>query len=229
VITVPLYPGIASTTVAGSVILDGTAADIGADGVQAAGATGKAADAGHVHPNSADLSLSIAPTGATGETFPRRQALSASGALVSGTLYATLIPLPAGLVVNNITMLTNTTAKTGGSHGWYVLLDSSRVVKAVTTDQTDAATVWGVASTPYTLATNAYTTTYSGLYYVGVMVVATGMPTFSCSTNPATGITSAAPVMAGTSNTAQTTPPSTGTTMNAITSAGSYHFYGYTS
>lgn len=40
----------ATTSTAGVVQLDGTAADIAALGTQAAGATGKAADAGHVHP-----------------------------------------------------------------------------------------------------------------------------------------------------------------------------------
>ena len=40
----------ATTSTQGAVILDGTAADIQPVGVQAAGATGKAADAGHVHP-----------------------------------------------------------------------------------------------------------------------------------------------------------------------------------
>jgi hypothetical protein len=59
----PLYPGIASTTVAGSVILDGTASDIAATGVTAAaGSVGKAADAGHVHTG---LSL-VAATAAAG-------------------------------------------------------------------------------------------------------------------------------------------------------------------
>lgn len=42
----------ASTTGAGVVQLDGTAADIAALGAQAAGSTGLAADAGHVHPTS---------------------------------------------------------------------------------------------------------------------------------------------------------------------------------
>lgn len=45
----PTLPS-ASTSVAGVVQLDGTAADIAALGSQAAGSVGKAADAGHVHP-----------------------------------------------------------------------------------------------------------------------------------------------------------------------------------
>lgn len=52
----PALP-VASVSVAGVVQLDGTAADIAALGTQAAGATGKAADAGHVHPTTGLLPL----------------------------------------------------------------------------------------------------------------------------------------------------------------------------
>ncbi|MFE9003093.1 hypothetical protein ACFYOY_13270 [Streptomyces sp. NPDC007875] len=45
----------ATTSTAGVVQLDGTAADIAPLGTQAAGATGKAADAGHVHPTTGVL------------------------------------------------------------------------------------------------------------------------------------------------------------------------------
>jgi hypothetical protein len=218
-----------TTSTAGKLQLDGTAADITPDGIQAAGAIGKTADAGHVHQENGWLSLFSAPTGATAETFPRRLAPNASSAPVSGTVSLTAIGLPTGLVINNITMFTNTTAKTGGSHGWYVLLDSGRVVRAVTADQTDAATVWGVASTPYTLATNVFTTTYTGLYYIGVMVVATQMPTFIAAAAPATGINAAAPFLAATSSTGQTTPPATSTTLAALAGGGGFQFYGYTS
>jgi hypothetical protein len=180
-------------------------------------------------PSPALLSLYVAPSGATAETVFREIANTASSALVSGTLYVRAIGLPKGLTVNNITMYTNAAAKTGGSHGWYVLLDSGLAVQAVTADQTDAATVWGTINTGYTLATNAYTTTYAGLYYVGVMVVASGMPTFTGRSGPLASVNSAAPVLAGVSSTAQTTPPATTTVMTAVTSNTGYHFYAYTS
>ncbi|MBI0293309.1 hypothetical protein JBE04_02040 [Streptomyces sp. PRKS01-29] len=50
----PTLPN-ASTSTAGVVQLDGTAADIAPLGTQAAGSTGKAADAGHVHPTTGVL------------------------------------------------------------------------------------------------------------------------------------------------------------------------------
>jgi hypothetical protein len=212
-----------------SVVLDATAADIAAAGIQAAGATGKVPDAGHGHQSGSIQSLYVAPSGATAETIFREIANSASSALVSGTLYVRAIGLPKGLAVNNLTMYTNSSAKTGGSHGWYVLLDSGLVVRAVTADQTDAATVWGTINTGYTLPTNAYTTTYDGQYYVGVMVAATGMPNITSRAGPLASINAAPPVLAGVSSAGQTTPPSTGTTMAAVTSNTGYHFYCYTS
>lgn len=62
----------ATTSAQGAVILDGTAGDIAALGAQAAGSTGKAADAGHVHPTAglvtsvtaADTSVVVGGTGA---------------------------------------------------------------------------------------------------------------------------------------------------------------------
>jgi hypothetical protein len=212
-------------TPAPGVALDSTAGDIAALGSQAAGSTGKAADAGHVHP---DLNLYAAPSGATAETCPRRYASTSSSAQNTGTLYATAIAMASGILVSNITMASGTAAKTGGTHGWYVLLDSGLVVRAVTADQTDAATVWGVAQTAYTLATNSYTTTYTGLYYIGVMVAATGMPTFLAATATGNAVNGVAPVLAGSSSTSQTTPPSTGTTMTSLSGA-SRQFYAYTS
>ena len=55
-----------------NLVIDATATDIQPDGIQAAGAIGKAADAGHIHPNDAHLSMYLAPSGATSETFPRQ-------------------------------------------------------------------------------------------------------------------------------------------------------------
>lgn len=223
----------ATTSAAGIIQLDGTAAHILPDGIQAAGANGEAPDSGHVHPNNADLSLYLAPSGATGETFPRRLAVNASGAPSSGTLYLSAIPLPSGLAVGSITFCVNGTATTAGdvTHGWYVLLDSSRVVRAVSADQ--VGTQWNVINTPVTIsvAGSAYTTTYGGLYYIGLMVAtsAGSQPTFDTTANLTGNIGGIAPILCGSSSTGQTTPPSAGATMGAITSSGIYNFYGYTS
>lgn len=173
-------------------------------------------------------SVWTAPAAAQAETFPRILCSSAQ-ALTSGTLTVTAIALPQYMTLSSIAMSTKGTAKTGGTHGWYVLLDSSRVVRMVTADQTDAATVWGTTNTLYSLATNSYTTTYTGLYYLGVCVVATGMPNIeTAGAGGSAGVVGAAPILCGTSSTGQTTPPSVGATMGAFTASVNTTLYGYT-
>jgi hypothetical protein len=212
----------------GGVILDSTASDIQAAGVQAAGATGKAADAGHVHPATAPLSLYQSFSGALAETFPRIMATT-STPLTSGTLSVCSIGLPKGLAVNNITFGTKGTAMATVTHGWYVLLDSGLVVRAVTADQT-TGTWMQTANQLYTLPTTAtYTTTYTGVYYVGMMAVATTIGNNGTAGNVPGNWASNSPVLCGLSNTGQTTPPALGATMTAITSNGNMTLYAYVS
>jgi hypothetical protein len=223
-----------TTSAKGALQLDGTAGDIAALGTQAAGAVGKPADAGHVHPvTGLMLADYTQPSGATAATLPRWIVSVPESTLVSGTLYVCALSIAAGIAVNNITFMTGAApVKAGGTHGWYVLLDSGLVVRAVTADQTDASTVWGVQKTFYTLATNSYTATYTGLYYVGVMVAESAgtMPTFAGAAGfIGNGANTPPPIFCGTSSTGQTTPPAAGTTMTAIAGAVNYLFYAYTS
>lgn len=215
-----------TTSAQGALQLNGSATTIVANGTQAAGNSPLAAAANHVHP---DLNLILAPAGATSETFPRRYADANTAAQASATIFVTAIAIPQGVVVNNITMASGTTAKGGGTHGWYVLADSSLIVRAVTADQTDAASIWGTANTVYTLATNSYTTTYTGLYYVGVMVAASTVPTFLCTTATTNSVVALTPVLSGACGGAtQTTPPATGSTLASVASS-SRQYYAYTS
>lgn len=224
----------ATTTTQGAVILDGTAADIAPLGVQAAGSTGKAADAGHVHPNQGLPSLLVAPAGATAETMPRILAASSSlNAGSTGILYLTAIGIPAGVTVSNITFVVTGTAKTGGTHGWYVLADSGLVVRAVTADQTDPATVWGTINTAYTLPVTApYVTPAAALHYVGVMVAESGggVPSFAGSGSAmSAGISSIAPSLAGFSGSGLTTPPAVSSTLATMTAQPNRPMYAFTS
>jgi hypothetical protein len=186
-------------------------------------------------PSAVDDNLCHPSASVISATMARTQATTAQAALTSGTLQLVAIGIRAGSVLSNATMFTNTTAKTGGTHGWYVLADNTLTVIAVTADQTDAATVWGVASTGYTLPfASPAIALYTGLYYVGVMVAETAgqMPTFTgCATlavgmGAGTGITSAQK-LAGASNTGATTPPAVGTALTAITAASNLNPYAY--
>lgn len=203
--------------------------------------THAAGDTGHIsdHDNMADVltdlananrSLYYAPTGATAETFTRAQINGGSAAMTSGTLYLMAIGLHQNIPINNITFATKGTAVSGLTHGWYVLLDSGLVVRAVTADQLTSGTFLSATNTAYTLATGAYTTTYSGLYYVGIMVTAgTTMPQMAIGGAVPGAVGLLAPAICGASSTGQTTAPSTGTTMAAISASGSFSFYAYTS
>lgn len=167
-------------------------------------------------------SVYTAPAGATAETFPRNLVLSSTSALTAGTLLLTAIALPAGLTINAITMCTGANVKTGGTHGWYCILDKNFLLQGVTADQTDAATVWGTANTAYTLPlAAAYTTTYAGVYYIGVMVAETAgtTPNFNGISGLSSGV-NLAPYLAGTSTPGLTTPGIVGTTTYAALTAG---------
>ena len=179
-----------------------------------------------------------APAGANGETIARPQAtVVTAGVAVSGTVYLSAIFLPAGITVSNITMVSGTTTlKTGGVHGWYCLADSARVVRAATADQTDAATVWGTASTAYTLPVNAFLTTYTGLYYTGIMVATSAgtQPNMVAGAAMGAGLGAISPILSGPctggTGTGQTTPPATdGSVTLTLSSDSSKRWYAYTS
>ena len=151
--------------------------------------------------------------------------------LTSETVYASAIPLPSGTPVNNITLMLGGSAFTTANvtHGWYALLDSSRIVRAVSADQTGGN--WGTTFTSYTLPMGtAWTTTYGGLHYAAVCITYTGNSgEFVAGPSSLGGVTGLVPVLSGTSSTGQTTPPATGSTLATITSVVGDHFYAYTS
>jgi hypothetical protein len=171
------------------------------------------------------LPLLLAPTGATGETYPRGEAGGYTAVLTSGTPMVSAIPLPAGLPVNNLGTIIGSTGFASVTHGWLALLDSGLVVRAVTADQS----AFGSANTKLSLpVTGAYVTTTTALYYLVVSVVAGTMGTLPIGTAPLAGSNSTAPILAGTSGTGATAPPALLSTMTALSAAGSQRFYGFT-
>ncbi|HEX3786092.1 MAG TPA: glycosyl hydrolase family 28-related protein [Pseudonocardiaceae bacterium] len=154
------------------------------------------------------------PTGAIAESISRMTNLSATLAPTSGNLYLQAIVLPASAVVGHLAFATGGTAAGTPTHWWYGLLDSNRNLLAVTADQTTTAFAANtLSSLPIaTIASGSatsFTTTYTGLYYVGLMMTATTMPNF-IGTNHVSGdnaVIAASPALQGTSTTAMTTPP----------------------
>lgn len=96
----------------------------------------------------------------------------------SGTLYLVPIWLPKGLVVSTITFISAGTAAASPTNWWFSLHDSSRKMLARTIDQTTTAWAANTIMTKAIAQTTAgnvstYTTTYTGLHYLGIMIKAT--------------------------------------------------------
>jgi hypothetical protein len=103
------------------IALDSTTTDIQATGVQAAGATGKAADAGHVHPIHGWIP---SDNGLLASTAPPELATSASGAMTAGNVYIVKIPIRLGLTATTMWYRVSN-AGSGASSGSFVGLYSS--------------------------------------------------------------------------------------------------------
>lgn len=164
----------------------------------------------------------LAPATATAETFPRNQTNTVAIAETSGVLLLTAIAIPANTVVNTINFVSGTTAATGPTHQWGALYNASRGLLAISADGTSTAIA---ASTviPFAVANTAagaassFTTTYTGLYYVGVLTTSSSaQPTWAGLTGTATE-NDIVPILTGTSTGSLTTPSTFPTTAGAIT------------
>lgn len=173
------------------------------------------------------LATPAEPASVVGVTVPRALASASSAALTSGTVYMCGIALNKGVTVSNISLFVAGTAESGGSHAWVGLADSSRVVKAVSADQTGATYFAGTNTAVTTALAAAFTTTYAGLHYVFVCAVGT-TPVFAAApalVNAALG--NVPPILCGSSSTGQTTPPAVGAALGAITATAGHLLYAW--
>lgn len=172
----------------------------------------------------------LEPAGVVGATIDGRlSASSNTAAMTSGTVYECAIPLLAGETVTNLSLFP-TTAEATGTHAWVGLADSTNKLVAVSADKTAAAYFGPINTAVSTALTSPFTPTYDGLYYVVVCIVATTMPVFAAAPALANAALSGiAPVLCGSSLTAQTTPPAVNTALGAITATAGHQFYCYAS
>ncbi|MFM9589742.1 hypothetical protein ACKI1J_15545 [Streptomyces scabiei] len=129
----------------------------------------------------------------------------------SGTLYLVPIWLPKGLVISNLAFVSGGTAASVPTNWWFTLHNSSRVALARTADQTTTAwaanTIKSLAIAQTTAgAASSYTTTYSGLHYLGVMIKATTVCSLISEGAVPDVLASVAPGFGGT-DTGLSTPP----------------------
>lgn len=165
----------------------------------------------------------LGPTDSLAENFSRLRDMSGSPG-TSGTLRMVAFWLPAGLTVTSIGVVCGTTGEAGGSHAWAALYDSARALLRQSTNETGAAAVAGSSAHDFTL-TSTFVTTYSGLHYVGVNVVASTMPSlFSLSAGNAI-LLGVAPILAG--NTSDTGLTSTAPSNAGTITAAATPFYCY--
>lgn len=144
-------------------------------------------------------------SGTVAETIPRIICNEANlSALTSGTLHLTAVYLRAGQRVSNISYHSATTAAGTPTNQFFALYDNTRALLAQTANATTAA--WAANSIKTLALTTPYTATYSGLYYVGIMVTATTVPTLKGQTAKTGGqLAGQNPILHGNSTTALTT------------------------
>ena len=217
-----------TTSAQGALQLDGTAADIAALGTRVAGAIGKAADAGHVHPTSGlQVPVSAWPSGCIAQTLQPVFINTSSTAVTGGQMYIHSVMLAAGVQVSNISYLIGTTAGTTLTHGWFALLNPAFLQVAHTADQTSGGLT---ASTLVTKPlTSAYTPPSAGQYWLAIVVVASQQPTLGGFGTPqGTSGFAVAPV-SGTSTGSLTGPGTDNTTTYLAPQAATNPAYAYVS
>jgi len=157
------------------------------------------------------------PTGAIAETFSRRNQLAniTNSGTASGTLRVIAIFLPKDVSITSISFMSAATAGSAMTNQWFALLDQNMNVLGKTVD--DGAGTWNSnAIKTLNISGGPFVTTYAGLYYLGIVVVGTTLPTLSGFIDTASGPDMMNPVMAGESTGGLTDPTTLGPIAAAI-------------
>lgn len=152
------------------------------------------------------------------ETMDRNVCTETNTSLLSsGRMSLQAIWLPAGLTINSISFWSATTAGATLTHQLFGLYDINLNLLATTTD--DTSTAWAANSKKQLTLTTPFTTTYTGIHYLAIMVAATTVPTMKGNTARTDGsLAATAPSIGGTSNTGLTTAlPATATAPAKVT------------
>lgn len=122
----------------------------------------------------------------------------------SGTLFMQAIYLKAGQTVSNITIWSATTAAVTTTNLFFALYDGNRNLLAQSANQ--GAYTWAANSAKTLAMTTPYRVPTSGVYYIGLLQVATTIATIKGGTAKTGGqLAAAAPILNGTSTTGLTT------------------------
>lgn len=137
-----------------------------------------------------------------GQTCERLYCANTASPAYNGNMLLVAAFLPTGVSVTKLGWASGTTPATAPTHQWLALFSSTYVMLAATADQTTAAIVTNTQY-QYPIATiasgsaSSFTTTYSGLYYIGILLAATTtIPTMLGLATPS-GTLNTTPVFAG--------------------------------
>jgi hypothetical protein len=159
-------------------------------------------------------------TGALYETFDRNLCDEVNTAVLStGRMSLRAIYLPAGVTINSISFWSATTAGATLTNQLFGLYDNN--LNLLQQSVNDGATAWAANSRKTLALASAFTTTYSGLHYLAIMVAATTVPTIKGNTAKVGGqLNAGAPSMGGTSTTGLTTAlPATAAAPGTVTTS----------
>lgn len=142
-------------------------------------------------------------SGHKAESIPRTLAGVNIAAATSGTMVMQAIWLPAGMTITTLYTMSGTTASATQTNRWMALYDQNRNLLQQGPNSTTTVLA---ANTLWSSAITSYTTTYAGIFYIGMMTAAT-------TPNSLIGVTAAgnlairnqAPILTGTSTTGLTT------------------------
>jgi hypothetical protein len=159
-------------------------------------------------------------TGAQYETVDRDMCNEVNSAVLStGRLSLQAIWLPAGITINSISFWSATTAGATLTNQLFGLYDFN--LNLLQQSVNDTSVAWAANSRKTLALASVFTTTYTGLYYLGIMIAATTVPTLKGNTAKTGGqLGAGAPSMGGTSSTGLTTAlPATAAAPGTVTTS----------
>jgi hypothetical protein len=180
---------------------------------------------------SPSVEQSSASAGAVCETS-HRYTIAGTAAPASGTLVVMSVSMAAGQSIGHIGWCTGSQAAVNPVHWWACLLDSTFTLRAHTADQLTApmpASTWQLLP-----VVTPYVSTYTGVYYLGIMVATSAgtqpsilAPTFSPIIQLITGANNPGPILGGPSTASLTAPGTDGSTVYATPTTVTQALYMY--
>lgn len=138
-------------------------------------------------------------------TLPRWPGLSTSIICASGSLNVYPIWIPNNILITSITFCATTTISSP-THQVFGLYDNGKNLLRSSNDDTN--TGWGAGALKTLNLTSTFTTTYTGFYWIGILLNMTGTQSISGAASSSSGILSQGTTICGlTSNTAITALP----------------------